>query len=227
MKKLKQSKFFIDTKHQEEGSVFFFDPAKKYRKGASFVIPNMAAFIHDVSEFGNIGALKKRVLKLNLFQLFRLLWWNKFNLLSIAKKEFHAGVLLLVQIELLQLLSYEPTMIIISDQINDLSYSLNNKQILAGAEKLIKGKLHLDFAIMTNNLAVAVKKLDEWKLNPSYIFTPFNRFGYEMNPDQESVEHVALMVDPDRIVAITPELKAEDKQYLELHGIEHVMLQWF
>jgi hypothetical protein len=207
--------------------VHFFDTEKKYHQGDAFVIPNMAAFIHDVSEHGNIGALKKRVFKLNIFQLIRLAWWNRNNLLSIAKKEFHAGVLMLIQIELLQILKYKPSMVILSDQINDLSYSLNNKLILQGAEKIVTDKLELPFAIMTNNLAVAANKLAEWNIKPIYIFTPFNRFGYEMNPDQRSVESAAALVDPSRIVAISPEIKQEDKNYLAKHGIENAMVNWF
>jgi hypothetical protein len=220
-------KFAQDKRSEASDGVYFFDPEKKYHKGDAFVIPNMASFIHDVSEHGNIGALKKRVFKLNPFQLLRLAWWNKKNILSIAKKEFHAGVLMLIQIELLQIQKYKPSMVIVSDQVNDLSYSLNNKQILIGAQMLVKDKLNLPFAVMTNNLAVAVQKLADWNLKPKYIFTPFNRFGYEMNPDQTTVEFAAALVDPSRIVAITPELKQEDKAYLEKHGIENGMVNWF
>lgn len=227
MKKQRQYKFGQDKRSEGSDGVHFFDPEKKYHEGDAFVIPNMAAFIHDVSDLGNIGALKKRVFKLNIFQLIRLAWWNKKNLLSIAKKEFHAGVLLLIQIELLQILKYNPSIVILSDQINDLSYSLNNKLIIQGASKLISGNLDLPFAIMTNNLAVASSKLADWKVKPTYIFTPFNRFGYEMNPDQKSVESAAALVDPSRIVAISPEIKQADKDYLTKHGIENAMVNWF
>lgn len=227
MKKQKQYRFSQDKRSEGSDGVHFFDPDKKYHQGDAFVIPNMAAFIHDVSDLGNIGALKKRVFKLNFFQLIRLAWWNKSNILSIAKKEFHAGVLLLIQIELLQILKYRPSMVILSDQINDLSYSLNNKMIIQGAQKLITKTLNLPFAIMTNNLPVAADKLAIWKVKPIYIFTPFNRFGYEMNPDQKSVETAAAMVDPSRIVAISPEIKQEDKDYLTKHGIENAMVNWF
>lgn len=228
MKKLKQSKFSRDHKRTDNvDAVFFFDPEKKYQRGDSFIIPNMASFIHDVSEYGNVGALKKRVLKLNPLQLLRLFWWNKFQLGSIAKKEFHAGVLLLVQIELLQLLKYRPATVIVSDQINDLSFSLNNRKILLGAKKLITQKLKIKMGIMTNNLVVAAKKMIEWKVVPAFIFTPFNRFGYEMNPDKESVERIVEFIEPSRIVAISPELKQEDKAYLEEHGITNVFVNWF
>jgi hypothetical protein len=64
-------KFAQDKRSEASDGVYFFDPEKKYHKGDAFVIPNMASFIHDVSEHGNIGALKKRVFKLNPFQLLR------------------------------------------------------------------------------------------------------------------------------------------------------------
>lgn len=207
--------------------ISIYSPNRQYQRGQSFIVPNMAEFIRDVTEYGNIGAIKKRALKLSPPQLLQLIWWNKFNILKIIKKDFSIGVLLLIQLETLKIRSYKPSLIILSDQVTDLSIALSNRGILSRFSKFVQYKLGFPVCIMTNNFPITLRKLSQWKIKPDYIFTPFNRYGYEMNPKQKEVEDSLQFIDVNKIVAIAPRVDQKEVGYLNKFDIKQILLGWF
>lgn len=206
---------------------FYSQDQKTYPQGQAFLIPNMASFIRDVTEHGNIGAVKKRILTLSPTQLVRLAWWNKANLVSLAKKDFAAGVLLLIQIEMLHIMRFQPSMFVLSDQIVDLSVALKNKTILSTFLKFMKHTLGLRAGIMTNNFGSTLRFLSSNRIQPDKYFFPCNPYGYEMNPTQTDVEQqIEYLEHKNQCVAVVPTMNQETKAYLKRLDIHHILLQW-
>lgn len=204
----------------------FWEKDKQYGKNQHFVVPNMAAFVRDVTEHGNIGAIVKRALKLSPSSLIKMAWWNKFNLLKLAKKDFATGVSILVQMEILQILKYQPKMIALTDQVSDLAVALQNTRILTQFLATTK-QVDVQSAIVTNNLITTIQTLSTLNARSTKIVTPFNSYGYEMNPSQAEVEQMIRMIDPTMIYAISPIDDKKEDAYLHHFGINQKVVKWF
>lgn len=215
------------TKFHNRQLISFVAAKGHYYKNQAFIVPNMSEFIRTVTEYGQIGAIKKLLWQLSPFQLIILLWWNKFNLFKLIKKDFSTGILLLIQIELLQIISYKPKLIVLIDQVNDLAVALNNANILKYFISFVNNKLHIDTAIITNNLPTCLEKFADWKINPRLIFSPFNNYGYEMNPKKQIVESYLFCINQQRFVAIIPKLNKKELNYLDKFKITNILLDWF
>jgi len=186
------------------------------------VIPDMALFIRDVSEKGNLGALVRRMIDLGIGGILTLGWWNLKNLTHLIKMEFAYGVLLLVQIELIKLKDEKADYILISDQITDLSVALKTNVILESSIKIIKKiRPTIKVGVMTNNFVRAVSQFYEWGLKMDLVVTPINSYGYEMNPNQTEVEELIKMNDKNKIAALTTGNKVKEREYLKRLGIKN------
>jgi hypothetical protein len=204
----------------------FWEKDKQYGKNQHFVVPNMAAFVRDVTEYGNIGAIAKRALKLSPSSLIKMAWWNRFNLLKLAKKDFATGVSILVQMEILQILKYQPKMIALTDQVSDLAVALQNTRILTQFLATAK-QVSIEPAVVTNNLISMVQTLSKQNARNVKIVTPFNSYGYEMNPSQTEVEQMLQMIEVKNIYAISPVDDKKEDAYLHRFGINQKVVKWF
>ena len=207
-------------------NLVFWDKDKHYGQNQNFVVPNMAAFVRDVTEHGNIGAIVKRALKLSPSSLIKMAWWNKFNLFKLLKKDFATGVGILIQMEVLQILKYRPFMIALTDQVTDLAVALKNTAIIKGYLGTMQS-VSMKGGVVTNNLVEAAGVMGRLNVKHCKVITPFNSFGYEMNPNQTEVEMMVKLMDPDTIYAISPlDSETEDK-YLKRFGINQKVVKWF
>lgn len=206
--------------------VVFWEKEKHYAKNQHFAVPNMAAFVRDVTEYGNIGAIIRRALKLSMTSLIKMAWWNKFNILKLLKKDFATGVSVLVQMEILQILKYDPAMIALTDQVSDLAVALQNKRILSQFLLTTK-QVKVQPGIITNNLISMIQTLSKLRVRDVKIVTPFNSYGYEMNPSQAEVEQMVQMIDPGIIYAINPAEGKKEDDYLKRFGINQKVVKWF
>ncbi len=212
--------------NKETINLTFWDEGKKYSKNLNFVVPNMAAFVRDVTEYGNIGAIVRRALKLSPLSLIKMAWWNKFNVLKLLKKDFATGLGVLVQMEILQILKYRPQMIALTDQVTDLAMALQNMAIIKGYLRTICN-VGLDSSLVTNNLLDTATTLGRLNIKNCRVITPFNSYGYEMNPSQARVEAMIKLMDPSLIYAIVPEDNAKEDKYLTSFGIQKKVVKWF
>src|SRR3989338_5592326 len=226
----KQHKIFVFSRKDKVASsstMSFVTTGKKYSQKQSFIVPNMEEFVRDVSSLGNIGAIKNRILRLNLLQIMKLCWFNKTKFFKLLKKDFSTAVGLLIQIELLQVAKYQPTMIILSDQVTDLAVALDNEPILRNFNTFISDNFKCNRAVMTNNLPTVAHKLSTWKIGINYFVTPINFYGYEMNPDKSIVEKYLQVVNPDSLIAILPEASPKEISYLDKLNITKALINWF
>lgn len=206
--------------------IVFWEKQRNYLPNQHFAVPNMAAFVRDVTEYGNIGAIVRRALNLSFTSLIKMAWWNKFNLLKLAKKDFATGVSVLVQMEILQILKYHPKMIALTDQVSDLAVALQNKPILSQFLSTTK-QVDVQPAFITNNLISMVQTLSRLQVRGVKIVTPFNTNGYEMNPSQAEVEQMLQMMDPTLVYAINSAVGKKEDDYLARFGIIHKVVKWF
>lgn len=212
--------------NKETINLIFWEKGKNYPLNSNFVVPNMAAFVRDVTEFGNIGAIIRRAAKLSVSALIKMAWWNKFNLIKLLKKDFATGVSVLMQMEVLEILKYQPQMIALTDQICDLAVALQNTEIIKSYLR-ITTNVGVNSSLITNNLVDTAITLGKLNIKRCAIITPLNSYGYEMNPSQAQVEAMVKMMDPSLIYAILPEDTKKQDKYLASFGIQKKVLKWF
>lgn len=72
--------------------------------------------------------------------------------------------------------------------VTDLLSSLEMSEAFLTYEKYVKDELGIDPALVTLNFPLLKNNLKKWGIKPSFIMTPVNPHGYDMNPSKESVE---------------------------------------
>ncbi len=216
----------MKKQNSESISLIFWEKDKNYAKNLCFVVPNMAAFVRDVTEYGNIGAIVRRALKLSIPSLIKMAWWNKFNVFKLLKKDFATGVSILVQMEILQIIKYKPRMIALTDQVTDLAIALQNIVIIKNFLHTIT-RVGIVGSVVTNNLVDTATTFGRLNIKNCTIITPFNSYGYEMNPSKDQVEKMMRMIDPKNIYAISPVDDIKEDKYLSSFGIQKKVVKWF
>lgn len=157
----------------------------------------MAAFVREVTEFGNVGAMGRRVMGLGINNILKLAWWNKARVVKIINKDFGAGMVMLLQTELLNL-PVGITRVAIVDQVVDMTVALDNVEMLCELVTAVR-QAGYQTILMTNNLPQLLKLLRETKIRNVWFAFPNNKDGYEMNPSKEMVVSYAQLLEPSRV----------------------------
>jgi hypothetical protein len=186
------------------------------------IVPDMDQFIREVTEYGNTGAIMRRILRLRLKDFFTLAWWNKSKLIRIAKKDFNAGMQLLVQIDLLGIKSAKSKKILLTDKVVDLAVANGNVLLI---EELVAAIRNVGAApgLMTNNLPSLMGLLKEVEIKNVFFFLPISASGYEMNPSKKKVEGYLKLLEPEKVYVIVNKKDPSDKYLAEL-GIYNQVL---
>ncbi len=215
----------IRKSHNRELNLYFYNN-RDLSTGQAFLVPNIVEFMHDVTENGNIGAIKKKIMQLTPLDIIRLMWWNKFNVRNILRKDFSSGIMILIEIEVLKILKSKPLYIVLSDYITDLALALDNKDIYYNFSWLMK-RLGKENIFFTNNLPLFIDKCIEWKVEFELVFFPMNKSGYEMNPDKSTVEEYVRRIPSDKVIAVVTSEEASQRTYLNKFGIKRILENWF
>lgn len=156
------------------------------------IVPNLPAFVRDVTGGGPIKAMLGRFRALPLRTKFALPLRNAGNALKLAKQDFGMGLSILAEMELARCVGLGIRRAVISSAVVDLAVALNNRAALVRLLALIQGRLRLSAVVESANLGVAASKLVEWGIDTEALIylTPINRVGYGMRPSQAACELV-------------------------------------
>lgn len=170
----------------------YYEEGGEMPEGAVLVVPNMVAYIRDVTDVGPIGAVVKRFLKLPLLEMVKLGMRNLPFLPKIVGKDFASGLMILAEMEFLKTKSWGHDTVLLNDQAADLGVAFSNYAVFTRFIKLAHayGKRA---GIWTNNFGPTVVKLGSWRLKPDVLVAPFNKDGYLMNPDKKICEEMLKM----------------------------------
>ena len=91
--------------------------------------------------------------------------------------------------------------LLLHNVFTDLLLSLGIPDPFLEYEKYVKEDLGLNPGLITLNFPMLEKNLDHWNIKPSFIMTPINLRGYDMNPSREHVEKSVSAYD-GKIIAM-------------------------
>jgi hypothetical protein len=192
------------------------------------VVPNMFAFIRDLTEFGMAGAGLKRVRSMRPRDLTLFGMWATTRVRGILQRDFTVGALLLLRMELAALRKIGLDGLYIHPQLTEIALATSHREFFERCLGEIETAFGVRPGLITNNPVRARALAAEWHLDIPRIVMPFNAKGYKMFPDphrcEELLAHhrdtsVATEITADHTLA--PEAAVD---YLAAHGVRSAAL---
>ena len=151
------------------------------------VVPNMYAFIRDLTDLGLVGATWSRFLRLRPSGMVATGWNVARDLRRIARSDFSAGALLLADMERAAARSLRVRRVFLHPQLTEIALAGR----VAGLFKEFASRAHalgMEAGLITHNPVVAAEVLGPALRQFAAVVTPCNRKGYKMVPDRASCE---------------------------------------
>lgn len=130
--------------------------------------PDIPVFIHEVTEMGVIRATIMRFLRLSLFDQMYLISTNLFNLPKLVMKDFNAGMLFVIEMEILHAGKHANKSVILTNQVADMAACFRNPKIFLGFLKLSK-KYNFTPRVKTNNYKLVKDFLDQNSIHVTLV----------------------------------------------------------
>lgn len=195
------------------------------------IVPNMSRFVREVTERGVVGSQIRRFIKLGARSQMGLMLRYLPKVFRLARNDFVAGLLLLVEMEITRFKSHRIGCVVLGSQITELALAFENRRLLTEFFDMVQNRYRVPVGLMTSNLELLSTKLNAWHLKADVIVTPFNLKGYGMNPSLDKVVDTARTIQ-SRIVALNinangtiPDSEALD--YLDNNGVKTYVISPF
>ena len=163
------------------------------------VLPNMFAFIRDLTDLGMVGAARARFLRLTPAAMTRTTLGALGNLGSIRRRDFVTGALLVADMEMAALRGLRVARLLLHPQLTEIA--------LAGGLPTLFTELAtraarqgMEAGIVTHNPVRAATVLGADLTHFPVVIAPCNPRGYKMFPDREACEQL-FRSDPGRFFA--------------------------
>jgi len=163
------------------------------------VLPNMFAFIRDLTDLGLVGAARARFLRLTPTQMARTAFRAMLDLGSIRRRDLAVGTMLVSEMELAALRGLRVTRLFLHPQVTEVALAGGAVAVftaLAAASE----RLGIDSGLVTHNPLRAATVLGPELRRFAAIIAPCNPKGYKMFPNREACERL-FRSDPARFIA--------------------------
>jgi len=154
------------------------------------IVPNVEEYIRDLDRFGLLGMARKRLRGLSIFNLISisiLILRNMPDFLT----SMATRIKIMAELELLKY-KRKPKRVYLHPQMTDMALAFDYPDMIKQFCSHVQGK-SIQPAIMTNNLAEILKRLDDWALSEKIvpvIACPINNLGWMMKPNKKKVERL-------------------------------------
>jgi hypothetical protein len=163
------------------------------------VVPNMFAFIRDLTDLGLVGAARARFLSLTPLQMARIGLRTIVDQNAIRRRDFTVGTMLLADMELAVLRDLRVTRLFLHPQVTEIGLA-GRVMPLFRALVARAHQLGIDAGLMTHNPLRAAEVLGPEARQFASIISPCNSKGYKMVPNREVCERL-FCSDPARFIA--------------------------
>jgi hypothetical protein len=163
------------------------------------VVPNMFAFIRDLTDLGLVGAARARFLRLSPAQMARTGIRMMFDLGGIRRRDFAVGTTLVSDMELASLRGLRVTRIFLHPQVTEIALAGGSATVFKALAARAQD-LGIDAGLITHNPLRAATVLGADQRRFAAIVSPCNPKGYKMFPNRESCERM-FSSDPARFFA--------------------------
>jgi hypothetical protein len=163
------------------------------------VVPNMQAFIRDLTDLGMVGAARARFFKLRPADMIRVGLRAVAQVGGVLKKDFTTGVNLVADMELAGLRGLRVTRLFLHPQATEIALAGGVKSVFTNVLRQA-ARLGVDAGIVTNNPVRAAEVLGDDFRRFAVVISPCNPKGYKMFPSRDASERL-FRADPGRFLA--------------------------
>jgi hypothetical protein len=151
------------------------------------VVPNMYAFIRDLTDRGLVGAALSRFLRLGPSAMVATGWNALRELGPLARSDFAAGALWLAQMELAAVKGLHIRRVFLHPQLTEIALAGRVTGLFAEFARRAQG-LGMEAGLVTHNPVMAAEVLGDEIQRFAAIVAPCNAKGYKMVPDRAACE---------------------------------------
>ncbi len=166
------------------------------------VVPNMQAFIRDLTDLGMVGAARARFMRLRPADMLRTGLGAVARVRGVLKKDFATGVNLVADMELAGLRGLRISRLFLHPQATEVALAGGVTGVFTALAARAEA-LGLEPGLMTNNPVRAATVLGPALRRFAVVVTPANPKGYKMFPDRTACERL-MASDPGRFIAAEP-----------------------
>lgn len=163
------------------------------------VVPNMFAFIRDLTDRGLIGAARARFMQLTPTQMARTGLCGVLNLGGIRRQDFAVGTMLVCEMELAALRGLRVTRLFLHPQVTEIALAGGVATVFMALAAMAE-RLGIEAGLITHNPLRASAVLGPELTRFAAVVAPCNPKGYKMFPSREACERLVCS-DPTRFLA--------------------------
>ncbi len=153
------------------------------------VVPNMFAFIRDLTDRGLVGAARARFMRLTPSGMARIGLRTISTLGGILRRDFAVGAMLVSDMELAALRDLGVSRIFLHPQVTEIALAGGSTAVFTALAAMAE-RLGIDPGMVTHNPLRAAAVLGPELRRFAVIISPCNPKGYKMFPDREACEHL-------------------------------------
>ncbi|MCE7699859.1 MAG: hypothetical protein K8E24_013920 [Methanobacterium paludis] len=148
-------------------------------------VPYAVGYVKKMNEKGVMGLISDLVGQTGFSGAGNLALKGALNLF---KRDYMALAMSVLKLEVSPFTDVNIKALMLHNVVTDLLSSLGMSEAFLTYDKYVKDELGLDSALVTLNFPMLKNNLDKWDIKPSFVMTPINPQGYDMNPSKENVE---------------------------------------
>lgn len=194
------------------------------------IIPNVVGYVREATDYGLVGAARRRVRQMALVDLFKIGVRGALKAPGVLKRDFNTLMSILFDVELASFKPLEPRVVFLHPQITDLALAFGNRSLFELYVRVMRKRFNAEPGLATNNLGWLLPKLTEWNLTIPFLLTPFNPGGFLMKPSRSDCEALlasaSSVVIADKVDA-TADPKVDTWNYLRTHNIRAANIEFW
>ena len=163
------------------------------------VVPNMFAFIRDLTDLGLVGAARARFLRLTPSEMVRTGLRTISALGGVRRRDLAVGTMLVSDMELAALRELRVTRILLHPQVTEIALAGGAATVFRALAATAQ-RLGIKAGLVTHNPLRAAAVLGPELRRFAPIIAPCNSKGYKMFPNREECERL-FRSDPTRFIA--------------------------
>lgn len=163
------------------------------------VVPNMFAFIRDLTDLGMVGAARARFTRLGPAAMVRTGLGAVTRLGAIRRRDFATGTTLVAEMELAGLRGLRVSRLFLHPQVTEIALAGGVSAVFTALADRAE-RLGIEAGIVTHNPLRAAAVLGRELGRFAAVVAPCNPKGYKMFPDREACEELYRR-DPGRFIA--------------------------
>jgi len=163
----------------------YYEDSRTFDMNFFLQIPYVQGYVQQMNENGLRGLIYDIVKRASLLTTIRVAWGASVNYL---KKDYNALALSALRLEIAPFKGFEIKSLLLHNVITDLLISLDITEILHEFCDFTEDSLYLKPGLLTLNFPLLKRVLDERRITPSFVMTPINSVGFDMNPSKVAVE---------------------------------------